>query len=100
MCIGRGKSTWSIVLRFSPEGNPIFSTIVKVTKALGLKLSVERIHQRSSNQKMVPLETAAESNQKASLKEITNNWARVKLNSPERKTDANSSSKYKRFRSD
>ena len=36
----------------SPEGNPTFSTIVKVTKALGLKLSVESMYQEHSNKKI------------------------------------------------
>lgn len=36
----------------SPDGNPTFATIAKVTKALGFKLSVETIHQKPSNQKI------------------------------------------------
>ena len=35
----------------SPEGNPAFSTIAKITKALGFKLSVQSVHQKPSNQK-------------------------------------------------
>ena len=34
----------------SPEGNPTFSTIAKVTKALGFKLSVETMYQKHSNE--------------------------------------------------
>ena len=30
---------------FSPEGNPTFSTVTKVAKALGFKLSVQAINQ-------------------------------------------------------
>ena len=38
----------------SPEGNPTFSTIAKVTKALGLKLSIESLYQEHSSQKIQP----------------------------------------------
>jgi probable addiction module antidote protein len=36
-----GLSSDSLYKAFSPEGNPEFSTILKVTKALGIRLHAE-----------------------------------------------------------
>ncbi len=46
-----GLSREGLYKALSPEGNPTFSTIAKVTKALGFKLSVATIPQKPSTQK-------------------------------------------------
>lgn len=47
-----GLSREGLYKALSPEGNPTFSTVAKVAKALGLQLTVQTLHKESSDKQL------------------------------------------------